>query len=203
MPLWYWVIGAWLSLPLLFFIFWPLTGISRTSLGFRGINIINKNYLAEFLTNDSSIKKLPFLIITKWKVKRYNYGPRGFYYDATAAFVLETIRGPLACIAFEGYAENLRVYVLQIQGRGGTNAIPSGFRWEKFLLAHVVGWARKNGFKEILVQPARLNKWCPGEPYSEQGKQEYDRLKLRYDVTAKRMGFKFNKETGYYIKSLV
>lgn len=61
------------------------------------------------------------------------------------------------------------------------------FRWEFLLVALVAKWAQIRKAKEVRIKPAAHNIWRVAVPD--------ERLKLRYDVTAKRMGFKFDKST--------
>lgn len=198
MPWWYWLPGIWLGTPVFIFILWFLCQFFGPITRFRGLKKINKNQLAQFVKDNYSLNKTTFLFVTKWKTEKSYYGPPGFYYDASQAFVLRTLWKAHACIAFDSYPEESRICVRQIQGKKGSEAFLSRLRWEKFLLDYATQWARCNGFKEIWVQPSRLNKWCP-----KGIEQEQKKFKLRYDVTAKRMGFKLDEVNGHYIKSLV
>jgi len=202
MPWWYCILGIWLGIPALVFILWFLCQIFGPITRFRGLKKINKNQLARFVKDNNSLNKTAFLFVTRWKTEKSNYGPQGFYYDAHEAFVLRTLWGACACIAFDIYPELSRVCVRQIQGKKGTELFLSRLRWEKFLLDYATQWAHRNRFKEIWVQSSRLNKWCPKVGDDLWVEREQKKFKLRYDVTAKRMGFKFDEYSGHYIKSL-
>ena len=72
------------------------------------------------------------------------------------------------------------------------------------MISCVLNWARQEGFKEAWIQPAESNRW-----YNEGNSQSIDelmelrgRLKKRYNITARRMGFKYNSENKHWVKSI-
>ena len=68
-------------------------------------------------------------------------------------------------------------------------------RWEKFLLKLVEDWALANGFEKIKVVPGNKNHW-----YNTSRAEIFH---MRYDVTAKRSGFKFCPKEECYVKQLI
>ena len=58
------------------------------------------------------------------------------------------------------------------------------FRWERLLTEVFIKWARNIGLKRIFMLPHDLNGW------KKIRKNEHGTSYLRYDVTAKRLGFK-------------
>ena len=55
-------------------------------------------------------------------------------------------------------------------------------------------WTRGKGFREIRVQPADQNRW--------RNDRRTGNLKLRYDVTARRSGFRYDDEKIRYVLRL-
>lgn len=66
-----------------------------------------------------------------------------------------------------------------------------GIHWEKLLVALVSHWADVLGFGAVYIQQARKNHY-----YTEVD-DRYKRFIMRYDYTAKRLGFKINKYGDY------
>ena len=202
MPWWYWTIGIWLGLPLLLFLLWIFGQILGPLMRFKSCAIVKKDMLIDF-SDDERILKIPFLFLTHLSVPKNNYGPRNFFYDAKFAFILATLWRPLACIAFDVYPRSGRICIRQIQGKGGVKSKLSLFRWEKFLVFCVLEYARKNGFKEVFIQAAKANRWKEKNAQSlAEISERSERLKKRYDVTAKRMGFKPDANKCHYVKLL-
>lgn len=65
-----------------------------------------------------------------------------------------------------------------------TREILQKLRWERVLVALAVEWARKMDFATVCIRPAHMN------PQVWDGRLPQDRAKVRYDVTAQRLGFK-------------
>ena len=57
----------------------------------------------------------------------------------------------------------------------------------------VIDWARENGFKRVEVIRGENQYWYNRAESVEQGS-----MRLKYDVTAKRSGFKFDPENEVY-----
>ncbi|MBI4812698.1 hypothetical protein HY798_04695 [Candidatus Falkowbacteria bacterium] len=94
----------------------------------------------------------------------------------------------LACVGFT--IEKSIIHIRQIQGARYRQEELLPLRWEKLLVKVVIEIARQLGFKTVEILPAEKNEWRDLISYSQ--------LKLRYDVTAKRMGFKWNPQKRVY-----
>lgn len=84
----------------------------------------------------------------------------------------------------------VEVMIEQIQGqtyeRPGFHL--SGFRWEKLLVELTCRWAKSQGVPRILLLPAELNgHWLPNDGIPD---EDQVRLKMHYNVTAERCGFR-------------
>ncbi len=78
------------------------------------------------------------------------------------------------------------ILIDQIQATStlGTQKVLGTFRWEKVLVGLVIDWAAQNGLNRIFIRPAKYNK------YTAINNSAGNRGHMRYDITAKRMGFK-------------
>ncbi len=65
------------------------------------------------------------------------------------------------------------------------------FHWERALVYLVLDWAYINRFPAVYLQPAEMNQWV------KRGNLPLERAKMRYDVTAERMGFR-KDQNGLY-----
>ena len=112
------------------------------------------------------------------------------YTDAAYNFVLVRGKEPICGIAFEAgeTAAPASIFVKQIQGVPGKQEELRSFRWEKILLQILIDWAKQNGFERIDVVRAKNSGW-----WSSFRCDRNKRLYMKYDVTAKRMGFKLGK----------
>jgi len=123
----------------------------------------------------------------------------GIYTDAKFTFVLTYEKGTksrssaIACIGFDVIDEST-ILVKQIQGVSGKLSILQCFRWEKMLLNIVIDWAKNAGFKKVKVIRAESSQWY--RPHRAQN------LFMKYDVTARRSGFKFDKKDQTYVRIL-
>lgn len=155
-------------------------------------------YLQEFLKLDKSIKPKNYQL-------RYNYGVNEYnefdiYFDTIFGFTLietkkyrpKMILG-LAAIGFEVNTKERIVTIRQIQGHPGRKKELQNLRWEKMLIVVVVDWAKQNRFKRVQIQRAKNNKYYLGR------EKEFH---LRYDVTAKRSGFKLDNDKNEYVLNL-
>ena len=87
------------------------------------------------------------------------------------------------------------ILVSQIQGvRGNQKALKSVY-WSQALLDMVTDWAGKQGLEKAYVMPSKRSKW-------ETVKENVSGAYLLYDKTAKKNGFKYNKDLEVYEKSL-
>lgn len=98
----------------------------------------------------------------------------------------------LASIGFGIYDDC--IVISQLQGRAGQQVELKKIRWEKMLVKIVADWAKKNGFKQVTIEPASRNRYFSGR------EKEF---KLRYDVTAERSGFKLDSPNGAYVLDLL
>ena len=135
---------------------------------------------------------------------RYHDVFSGIYRDAEYSFLFcrkVYFRSlPLAIISFNPYADPISgawiVKIRQIQCVGGKrNENPLYWlRWERMLVQIVVDWARKECFDRVEILPAKQSRWTDKAPL--------ERLYVRYDVTAKRCGFRYDKNSETYMLSL-
>jgi len=105
----------------------------------------------------------------------------------------EFVNEPLACISFDIMGPRT-VVIRQIQGVKDKAHELRHWRWEKMLVSLVVEWAQENNFAVVKIVSAENNGW--------QHKMPLQMLKLRYDVTAQRLGFKLDPGTGNYYKRI-
>lgn len=118
------------------------------------------------------------------------------YVDAVYSFVLFKVEDSVCNIGFNVEEDNT-ILVKQIQGVRGMQEELSLFRWEKMLLQIVIDWARENGFEKVSVIRAEDSEW-----YRKEDKERCNRMYLKYDVTARRMGFKYDEKRKVYSLSL-
>jgi len=150
-----------------------------------------------------------------------------FFLDASRGFLIQerpdNVRGEespaMAAIAFSifgldnidpGRYPNLDflclkpgdVLVAQIQSQKGLNreqqAKLKKIRWERSLLETVFGWAEETNLSRVLVVPAANNYWLTDAHCQAMKTGLEKRLFLRYDVTARRCGFKQTRENEPY-----
>lgn len=127
---------------------------------------------------------------------------KGRYYDADFNFCM-TYHGRLvASLGFD--AEYRRMYITQIQGHQGAGEILKPFKWERALAAYAVRFAENNNIPEVAIQPASKNSWQIRNEVRMLNGDNHDpslesRLKMLYDITAERSGFKLDNH-GDYVK---
>lgn len=85
------------------------------------------------------------------------------------------------------------IHINQLQGMPGRQKELLPLRWEKMLYQLVVEIARRLNFKMVEILPAEENEY-----YDPAYEARAERLKLRYNITAKRMGFKWNPKKEVY-----
>jgi len=109
--------------------------------------------------------------------------------DAAYNFALVKGKEPICGIAFEAgeTAVPASIFIKQIQGVRNMQKELRPFRWEKMLLQILIDWAKQNGFERIDVVRARNSEW-----WNRYRCDRNKRLYMKYDVTAKRMGFKLD-----------
>ncbi len=107
----------------------------------------------------------------------------------------------IAYISFK--IESGPIHINQLQGMPGRQKELFPLRWEKMLYQLVIEIARRLNFKMVEILPAEQNDYyIPSTRLLKLRhttiKDWRQSLKLRYDVTAKRMGFKWNTEKRVY-----
>jgi len=112
------------------------------------------------------------------------------YFDAPYSMVLIHNEGAIAAISFEPHPGAL--LVPQIQGVRRERAKLERLKWPKALLRLVTDFAEDYDIPEVWVLPSVKNKWT--EVAGSDGGF------LRYDVTARRSGFKYDEQKKVYVK---
>lgn len=113
-----------------------------------------------------------------------------FWLDAPYAFVLRRGRKPLAVVAF--YIKPEYIDIRQLQGNKGKHEIlKTCRRWEQILVSVIEDYARLRSVAEVRIRPAKENGWHERNP---------EAFYLRYDVTAKRMGYRYDGGKRRYCK---
>lgn len=69
------------------------------------------------------------------------------------------------------------------------------YKWERALIGLTLDWAREEGIPSVYLLPADKNRWAKSS-------EQMERLEMRYDVSAKRLGFKL-QPNGLYATSVV
>jgi len=129
-----------------------------------------------------------------------------FYHDTKHSFVLSNnnsnnMYGSLALVGFD-LDSSLRVKVKQIQALKGSPGTQNDknyqllqpLKWERMLLKIVTDWASEAGFEQVWVQGATNNTWNRLDSNVA--------FRMRYDVTARRSGFRLDKQSGDYYLDL-
>ena len=129
------------------------------------------------------------------------------FMDTKTAFVLLYRRTPIASIGF--CVKKHHLLIVQLQGVFGEEKVLSVFKWERLLVAFLLDLAKALSFRKVLMNSSYQCAYNPltndeiETVYLPEGFEErVQRLKMRYDVTAKRMGFKQLKPGGCHVYSL-
>ncbi|HTP56691.1 MAG TPA: hypothetical protein VMJ72_00215 [Candidatus Paceibacterota bacterium] len=117
------------------------------------------------------------------------------YADGDYGFVLENVMPladpvPLAVVTFdirEIHPDGSCVVIRQLQGIKHRREYLVGIRWERMLLAVVTDWARFHGYAGVACIRGKDSKWA----YHCKASTLY----LRYDVSARRNGFRYDETT--------
>jgi len=168
----------------------------------RRYNIDLSSYLREFSkkNNEKSTRSDAYSIYLYYNEYGSGYGPgklRAVYADAIYSFVLFKDKDPICNIGFNLEDDNDSILVKQIQGVYRKQKELSPLRWEKMLLQIVIDWAKQNKLKKVRVIRSEDSGW-----YRESNKERCERMYMKYDVTARRMGFKFDESEQAYSLSL-
>ena len=163
----------------------------------RRYNIDLSSYLKEFSkkNHEKSIKSNTYSIYLYY----CDYGSGGLadlpvvYVDAVYNFVLFKGKNPICNIGFNLEKDSNSILVKQIQGVQTKQKELSPLRWEKMLLQITIDWAKQNKLKKISVIRSQDSGW-----YRESNEERCKRMYMKYDVTARRMGFKFDESEQVY-----
>ena len=130
-----------------------------------------------------------------------------FYFDTNYGLILTRTDGghsvDLGCLGFEPNKHNVSIRIVQLQGPTYNKddkvaELLKPIKWERLLVSAICQWASLNGFESVEIQPASQNRWYPElDPDDKKNK-----FHMRYDVTARRLGFKFNSDRKVFVKPL-
>ncbi|OGF27600.1 hypothetical protein A2303_02945 [Candidatus Falkowbacteria bacterium RIFOXYB2_FULL_47_14] len=123
-------------------------------------------------------------------------GPRDLFgaiwWDCPYGIRLNFLWQTIACLGFTVKDEKT-LRIEQLQGVLGKREYLKGLRWERMLIRLLIKVAPGLGYEKIYVQPGKNNRWVGNDLKT---------FKLRYDVSAKREGFKYDPENGDYVLKL-
>lgn len=124
------------------------------------------------------------------------------YSDAEYGFALENCtplrsKVPVALVTFKlvEHTNGTWATVEQLQGVKGRQPNLNGIRWERMLLHIVTDWARERGCVAVTCIRGKDSGWAY--------KVKDDRLYLRYDVSARRNGFRYDEAHKVWRLNLV
>lgn len=153
--------------------------------------------VGNYLKPEHNLNPYDFDLTAHFRLSR-NDPNRLFFFDTNHGLVLSLHSGQstLAWCLSLGISVPAEVMIEQIQGQtyGRPGFHLSGFRWEKLLVELACAWAKSQGIPRILLLPAELNRhWLPndGPPNEKQV-----RLKMHYNVTAERCGFRIDEKSA-------
>lgn len=167
-------------------------------------------YLNQFCKQDKGIKDEDSYEIRFLRggghPKNLNFSGDSIYCDGPYAFALlrraktgfnlsRWFESAIALISFRIFQAKKSVKIVQIQGVKGKHSFLKPLRWERMLVNIVIDWAKANGFKAVEIQRGKDNRWYA---HSE----NKDGFKIRYDVTAERCGFGYDKKRKVHVLSL-
>lgn len=163
-----------------------------------------REHLKGFLRNGVDLE-----VLSEYGIRlSCHYDIDGIVTDGTYQFILTSRDKPITLISFNIVAIGL-ILINQLQslvnrkhGRYVWLEKLTAIKWEKALIMLVCAWGSENGFGRVMVQPAEENRYYyAGLHYTEY----QERFHLRYDVTARRCGFRKLTEDpykGYHYKDL-
>jgi len=181
-----------------------------------------KTYIERFLKPNADLKSIP---LDRLSIDLFNkglssyenlYASRICTIDAPYHFFItytDTV-GKSYTIATIGFRLGKMdcpgcIFIEQIQGRGYEHffltkealgiikQVISSVRWEKMLIQVIEDWAKIYGFKKVAIKKSEYNHWRHSQdtPHNQ-------RLKMLYDVTAKRMKYESKGKNKYRWKTL-
>ena len=88
-----------------------------------------------------------------------------------------------------------------------THEFLDSIKWERMLLQFMTDITQEFGYRHILVEPAEQNPWYyrymeGSDFYNDTLEEHQNRMRMRYDTTAKRNGFKFDPILNAFAKKL-
>ena len=84
------------------------------------------------------------------------------------------------------------------------NQVLYPLKWERMLVSMLVGWSFQNSVNNVMILPAERNIYWDQGQRLRNGltlEQHQHNLRMRYDVTAKRLGFKYEEKIQLWVKS--
>jgi hypothetical protein len=179
-----------------------------------------QNMVTSYVKDDSKLDPKQFKLFTH-KGYDHNQGPvyNTFQYDGSASLLLfygdpnDRIGAVASIEMFQELINRHKSYnqemdtskissddiiINQIRGPFKEDAKKihktfSNFRWEKLLVEIFIEWARQAGLQKIFMLPSALNPWAVIK------NNIHGSSFLRFDVTAKRLGFRRQKDNEPYM----
>ncbi len=135
---------------------------------------------------------VPFLLLSyRW----------GLYADGDYGFILEWHPWSGRSVALAMVTFDLReqfggwyVIIRQLQGVKGRDSYLEGVRWERLLIHVVTDWASANGYDHVACIQGQDSVWF--------SKSREMAFRMRYDVTARRSGFRFMPSLRLWLRHL-
>ncbi len=158
-------------------------------------------------------KDVDWRLLINGKRMRRALGGELLYQDTEFALALraENIRFPFDCslpfggrIALLGFDIDSKdsMLIKQIQAARRVEEYHPK-QWERMLVKCAIEFSRDSGFKRVGIQRAEDNRWYNSDSVKGRAKKKLqERFKMRYNVTAERSGFEFNKDAGFYVYGL-
>lgn len=122
-----------------------------------------------------------------------------FFADVSYQFVLTKNQRFVATMGFEPQENGFLISQIQ----GFTDKITLGpLKWSRALVSYAVDWSKQFDLSELYILPYTRNQHdCVINCMNKSG--ESTDSKLIYDVTAKREGFKYDKNKEVFVKKLI
>ncbi len=158
-----------------------------------------RDYLEKFLKNNNTASDEYSLFLAFQKGYDPHYinicldGDYGFILTSKTynGKILEVSNRALACVSFTIHGSN--IVIQQLQAVKGM--VPADLRWEKLFIQLVIDWAFTHGYSRVGIIQAKDHKYFIRTRAND--------LYVRYDVTAKRCGFKLDDQSGIYFKAII
>jgi hypothetical protein len=133
----------------------------------------------------------------------------GVYWDSWNGLVLEFRNIPIAIVGF--HARGDHVVIEQLQGIvHGVELGMQDLRWERLLVEFVTHMSRLAAFREIWIITASASRWYskrdfwfdPDQVTDREENDHREHMRMRYDVTARRMKFVMREDHRFWSKPL-